>query len=664
MNVERQRASAQRQDVRSARSKAPQAKLSRTLAFFSAATLVVACSDQPVQPPTTGETGVDAAREAIQFLAALMDRYHERFVVYEDVGSAGNHFVSFGKIPSERAAVHVNGSWQTTRHSGATSIRFEFAGTGSDFGGYYMTTGVLPPGATTPIPTFGETAGAGINLSGATELTYWARGEGGGEAIDFFVAGVGRNAQNGTPVAQYPDASPRRPAYGNVVRLTAAWQRYTIDLRGADLSYVQGGFGWTANARDNPQGAVFYVDDIEFVLGPAARQARLDQPRFLLSFVTFPVQPDPFDSDRTDDLDLVLRNLAFSYDNALALLAFLAEGSSESLRRARLIGDAFVRASQRDRSFTDGRIRTAYAAGDIELPPAWMPNGRSRTVPVPGFYSEDLQRFFEVEQGAVDVGNNAWTMIALLALNRRTQDARYLDTAVRIGRFIRSFRNDAGRFLGYQGGVEDAELASVRARPWASAEHNIDIYAAFRAAAELTGDASWSNDALHAREFVAQMWDDTRGCFLAGTLDATTRNSNPGQLPVDVQAWGVLADILVPPATRAAALDCAERNHRTSNSGFQGYDFNEDRDGVWFEGSAHMATAYAVVGDASAAERLRAMLRNAQRTQPFGMDGGIAAAAKDRLTTGFGFEFYRRLHTGATSWLIFAQLARNPYDLR
>ncbi len=47
---------------------------------------------------------------------------------------------------------------------------------------------------------------------------------------------------------------------------------------------------------------------------------------------------------------------------------------------------------------------------------------------------------------------------------------------------------------------------------------------------------------------------------------------------------------------------------------------------------------------------------------PFGNGRGIAAASHDHLSTGFDdFEYYRRLHVGATAWNLFAQLGYNPY---
>jgi len=58
---------------------------------------------------------------------------------------------------------------------------------------------------------------------------------------------------------------------------------------------------------------------------------------------------------------------------------------------------------------------------------------------------------------------------------------------------------------------------------------------------------------------------------------------------------------------------------------------------------------------------LRRELRRAQTTPPFGQGGGIVAASRDGLTTGFGFQYFRRRHIGATAWNVFAQLGFNPY---
>jgi len=588
-----------------------------------------------------------------------MDRFHGRFPVYDDVGSAGNHFVAFAKIPAASSPVSINSSWANNPHAGATSIRCEF--TGPNFGGFYFLNGLLPAGATSPTLNFGTVANGGVDLSGATSLTFWARGEVGGEKIEFFLAGVGRDTNTGAPIESFPGSSPRQPAVGTLFTLTTQWQQFAIDVSGLDLSYLLGGFGWVADDVDNPTGAVFYVDDIQYNLTSTSATARLNQPRFLRSFQTLPVQPDPFDTNTQDDIDLVLRNLAFTYDNALALLAFLSDGSADSMRRARLIGDAFVYATNNDRFFTDGRVRTAYAAGDIALPPGWTPNGVIGTVPIPGFFSESLQQFFEVEQEASDVGNNAWTMIALLALFQETADTSYLDAARNIGEFIKTTRNNVGTFQGFQGGVDDPEGATPTARVFASAEHNVDVFAAFQTMFNITGESDWQDGATHARIFVESIFDSGIMCFRAGTSDPETLNTLGGQLPVDVQAWSILAKVPLALSNSLAVLGCAESNHRTVMDGFSGFDFNEDKDGVWFEGVGHMATAYQQETQVDLAEQLRAELRRAQETPPFGDGLGLSAASRDGLTTGFGFEFFQRLHIAATAWHVFAQSHFNPY---
>jgi hypothetical protein len=609
-----------------------------------------------------------SAQAGLAYLKSVMDEFHTRFPVYDDVSSPGNHFHAYTKIPDENAAVDLNGSSTASPHSGATATRCEFRSTtGLNFGGLYFQNGILPAGATAPQFNFGTEPNAGIDLSGATGLSFWGRGERGGERVEFFMGGVGRDPATGAPLdpctpdvpgpCPYPDSTP---VVKIAVTLTTEWTRFVIDLSGEDLTYVLGGFGWVANAPNNPTGAVFYLDDIQYELGSTRLAARLNEPRFLRSFSTLPLQPDPFDANTDDDIDLVLRNSAFTYDNALALLAFLADGSADSLRRAKLIGDAFVYASTHDRTYDDGRLRSDYSAGDISLPPGWTPNGRVGTVPIPGFYDEATQQFYEVEQQAVDSGNNAWTMIALLALYERTRETAYFETARRLAEFIHSFRSDTGRYRGFLGGIIDPESATPTNRIYASTEHNLDVIAAFGRMYQITRDRRWAHDADHARTFVRAMWDGAMRCFLAGTIDPDTRNTNAGQLPLDVQAWSVLS---VPGTIglRRRALTCAAVNHRTTDNGFTGYDFNEDKDGVWFEGTGQMAVADAFAGRIRQAAELRDELARVQNTAPFGDGHGLAAASHDGLTTGFAFKYFRRLHVGATTWNIFAQLGFNPF---
>lgn len=593
--------------------------------------------------PALAQPARQSASASIEHLKKVMDHDHGRFFVYDDVESPGNHFVAYDKMPADGVTT-LDVSWTATQHTGATSIRCRYdAKSPSGWAGWYFLNGTLSGTDPAPAPNWGAVPNAGITvLAGATMLTFWARGESGGEEVEFFLAGIG---------GPYGDSAARRPAAGTRTTLTNVWQRYSIDLTGMDLSYVIGGFAWLADTSHNPGGATFYLDDIEYALSPAQTEARLNEPRFLRSYETLPLN---------SGVDLALRRISFTYDNALVVLAFLADGSPDSVRRARLIGDAFIEAMKHDAVFNDNRscaaaidprsadgarLRSSYAPGDIALPPGWTPRGRSGTVPLAGAQ-------------AVDVGNNAWAAVALLALHQRTLEPRYVEAACKLGNFIHAFRNDSGTYRGFTGGLEYPGNGATVTRPWASTEHNLDVYAAFSRLYAVTGETRWQTDAAHARELVEAMWNGN--CYLTGTNDPNTRNAAPGMLPLDAQAWSVLA---LPNAltNHPSILGCAEANHASTRDGFSGFDFNEDRDAVWFEGTAQMAVAYAVAHDTAKAETYRQVLRSAQQTATNGDGEGLVAASRDGLTTGFGFEYYGRLHTGATSWNVFAQLGVNPY---
>ena len=105
-----------------------------------------------------------------------------------------------------------------------------------------------------PADNWGDRKG-GFNLNGAIKLIFWAKGEKGGERIEEFkIGGVGFGRE-------YPDTDTA--VIGPVI-LSNEWREYTIDLRGKNLSYISGGFAWVANADNNPQGCVFYLDHIYY----------------------------------------------------------------------------------------------------------------------------------------------------------------------------------------------------------------------------------------------------------------------------------------------------------------------------------------------------------------------------------------------------------------
>jgi hypothetical protein len=111
-----------------------------------------------------------------------------------------------------------------------------------------------------PANNWGDKRG-GYDLSGFTKMTFWARGEAGGEMVDkFFIGGITGQTEEG-------DSDE---ASSNQIELTKDWKQYEIDLTGRDLSHIIGGLGFAVNAESNPNGLTMYIDEIKLVKGGKA----------------------------------------------------------------------------------------------------------------------------------------------------------------------------------------------------------------------------------------------------------------------------------------------------------------------------------------------------------------------------------------------------------
>jgi hypothetical protein len=100
-----------------------------------------------------------------------------------------------------------------------------------------------------------------------------------------------------------------------------------------------------------------------------------------------------------------------------------------------------------------------------------------------------------------------------------------------------------------------------------------------------------------------------------------------------------------------------------------------DRNGVWFEGTAHLALALrerGMAGDERRAARLLASVERAQDQLGQGQSVGSRAlpersgvvSASSQLDTGYGFGYYPYRHTGATAWYLLVAARANPLRAR
>jgi hypothetical protein len=167
-------------------------------------------------------------------------------IVFSDKGSRDNHYTPSGFMPNGNC-ITFDDTWGESCQSGKTCIKvnYDVACSRKDqkWAGIYW---LNPP------DNWGKKKG-GFNLTGAEKLTFWAKGDQGGEQIqEFTVGGI---------TGDFPDTDTA--VIGPVI-LTNEWKEYTVDLRGKDLSYISGGFAWTTSEDVNAESCVFYLDNIRF----------------------------------------------------------------------------------------------------------------------------------------------------------------------------------------------------------------------------------------------------------------------------------------------------------------------------------------------------------------------------------------------------------------
>ena len=168
------------------------------------------------------------------------------FYIYSDKGSPGNHYVPSGFMPNGKCLA-LDEAWTENCHSGKSCIRVEYdlmcSRKDQKWAGIYWLN---------PANNWGQRKG-GFNLTGAQQLTFWARGDKGTEQIqEFTIGGI---------MGNYPDTDIA--VIGPVI-LSSEWRRYTVDLRGKDLSYISGGIAWSTSEDVNPETCTFYLDEIRF----------------------------------------------------------------------------------------------------------------------------------------------------------------------------------------------------------------------------------------------------------------------------------------------------------------------------------------------------------------------------------------------------------------
>ncbi len=162
------------------------------------------------------------------------------FVVYSDHGGQPPYSLS-GRIGNDKA-LQADESWDVEPHAGKTCIRVSF----TDPLDWVTAAWQNPPG------NYGDLPG-GYNVSKATKLTFWAKGEKGGEKVEFMAGmeqGINAVCRDSLRVST------------GIVRLSNKWKKFSLPIDKEDRSRLITGFLFRIEGQNEP--VVFYLDDIQF----------------------------------------------------------------------------------------------------------------------------------------------------------------------------------------------------------------------------------------------------------------------------------------------------------------------------------------------------------------------------------------------------------------
>jgi len=345
---------------------------------------------------------------------------------------------------------------------------------------------------------------------------------------------------------------------------------------------------------------------------------------------------------------------AFTYDQAVAAIAFLVIGDTD---RARIVLDTL-----RDLQADDGSWCNSYWYG--------------------GYWGAELRKH---------VGPAVWVALAIMNYERLTGDLdSYHGTAIAALDWALSFQRENG---GIAGGETTWDVPGVWTEEvWTGTEHNLDAYPALVYFAQNTPDRTetYMDAAAGVLAFLEDVvWDAENDRFFGGFKNDT--GLVDPYVPLDVNPWAVLAL----GTGYAGVLDSVDAADGDPDTGFgtldhpryvqtltydddgnlmTGYDFDWQDDGapadpgkgggtyaadIWIEGTLFMACAHFAAGNAAKADAILAEVvkkMGAGSSLPGGLPYSLKASNN---------HYWRMLQqncVSSTAWFVIAAVRWNPFQ--
>lgn len=292
---------------------------------------------------------------------------------------------------------------------------------------------------------------------------------------------------------------------------------------------------------------------------------------------------------------------AYTYDNALAAMAFISAGDMTS---AETILDAFATIGPEP----EGGFLDCYRTN------SGAPNG------------------------TLSIGHNAYLLQAMNLFYLQTADPKYNTIARGIADYLLSLQDVDGGIVG---------MAGVT---WKSAESNFGALSGIHNLGKVQNLSSYVDSASQIRNFlVTECWNGTR--FLRGENDPV--------IVTDTQSLGGM--VLGPDYKNGAywvegyTLTTKRYDGRKSVTGF---DFNDDKDTVWTEGTFQEAMAFLVASDTS-----KYNFYKTESEKLFNSPSGAFWLASNTGTAGGSWILRKWQAAAPTAWYICAYNQDNVLEL-
>lgn len=504
---------------------------------------------------------------------------------------AGGETVSFVVTNAELDTAGITGGRYLT-----SFVAFDPSGTRlGQFFGNALTVGTIEP-SFTQTPAYTNSIGTSSPFE-----SDWTLGNT-GDAPDRMTLVIAITPAGATDPSQTKE-------FSKVVSLPAGGGSFDFDITAQQLSDagIRAGNYTVTFAAINGAGSrvgQFFGNPLEVIPGGTSGAFLLGQQlstgnhRGLLE--TWDVAPsDPLFSDLADR--------AFTYDQALASVAFLYQGQIEA---ARAVLDALAGEEN-----GTGKLGFVYRTG---------PQGAD---------------FLAVFSGTV-----AWVGDALANYQFLTGDTRYLSFAERLAQTLLSFKDPATGLI--RGGL----TADGNPYPWISTEHNMDTYSFFDDLAFVTGSAQWRQEADALGTAIdTQLWAGTH--FLNGFGDDL--------VSLDTQAFGGIYLASRGDIARATTLRVfIEENLKTTVDvngipvtayvPYRGDSF------IWVEGSLFVAFFDAILGEYASARAIADGLENLRASS-----GGLLYSSSTSASSAPGADgafFPAQPHVAPTAFSVILQV--------